>query len=179
MPPSRSWAARADRSLAIKQPARTRRRHPPPPAAALSWPMWKRALCALLFFGGGGGAAAWGVYDVVAWIGALHRGDGVIETENFILGLPLLGAGLCAIAPEFVTPQWVATWSETGGIRFAAAVLGSIGAGLVLVFLGQLIINVAMEVQGYHACEVGGRGRVTDVTWAHADLACPGKGTAR
>ncbi len=141
--------------------------------------MWKRALCALLFFGGGGGAAAWGVYDVVAWIGALHRGDGVIETENFILGLPLLGAGLCAIAPEFVTPQWVATWSETGGIRFAAAVLGSIGAGLVLVFLGQLIINVAMEVQGYHACEVGGRGRVTDVTWAHADLACPGKGTAR
>lgn len=173
MPPSRSWAARADRSLAIKQPARTRRHRSPPPAAVLSWPIWKRALCVLLFVGGG--AAAWGVYDVVAWIGALHRGDGVIETENFILGFPLLGAGLCAIGPEFIAPRWMATWSDAGKTRFAAAVLGSIGAGLLLVFLGQLVINVAMEVQGYHACDVGGRARVTDVTWARADVDCRGK----
>ncbi len=175
MPPSRSWPAQADRSLAIKQPARTRRRRPPPPAAVLSWPLWKRAPCVLLFVVGGGGAAVWGAYDVVAWVGAVHRGDGVIETENFILGLPLLGAGLCAIAPEFIVPRWVATWSDAGGTRFAAAVLGSIGAGLVLVFGGQLVINVAMELQGYHACDVGGRGRATDVTWARADVACHGK----
>ena len=145
----------------------------------LSWPLWKRALCTLLFVGGGGGAAAWGAYDVVAWIGALHRGDGVIETENFILGLPLLGAGLCALAPEFIAPRWVATWSDAGRTRFAAAVLGSIGAGLVLVFPGQLVINVDMELEGYSACEVGGRGRVTDMAWVRADVACLGKDTVR
>ncbi len=153
---------------------RRRRRRPSPPAAVLSMPLWKRALCALLFVGGGGGAAAWGVYDVVAWIGALHRGDGVVETLNFVLGFPLLGAGLCAIGPEFIVPRWVSTWSDAGRTRFAAAILGSVGAGLVLVVLGQLVINVAMALQGYHACDVGGRGRVTDVTWARADVACRG-----
>ena len=145
----------------------------------LFWPLWKRALCFLLFIVGGGGSAAWGVYDVVSWIGALHRGNGVIETENFILGLPLLGARLCAIGPEFIAPRWVATWSDKGRTRFAAVVLGSIGAGIVFVLLGQLVINVTMELEGYHACDVGGRGRVTDVTWARADVACRGKDTVR
>ena len=142
-------------------------------------PVWQRALCILLFVGGGGGAAVWSVYGLVAWIGALHRGDGVIETENSTLGLSLLGAGLCAVGPEFITPRGVATWSDTGKTRFAAVVLGSVGAGLLLVFLGQLVINVAMELEGYHACDVGGRGCVTDVTWARADVACRGKDTVR
>lgn len=68
-------------------------------------PIWKRTLCAALFIVGGGVAAAWGICDVVSWIGSLHRGDAVIETENFILGFPLLGAGLCAIGPEFIVPH--------------------------------------------------------------------------
>ena len=142
-------------------------------------PIWKRALCALLFIGGGGGAAAWGVYDVVSWIGALHRGDGMIETGSFILGLPLLGSGLCVIGPEFVAPRWVATWSDARKVRFAAAVLGSIGAGILLVLLGHLVINVTMRLEGYHACDVAGRGRVTDVIWARAEVACPRKDTDR
>ena len=141
--------------------------------------MWKRVLCALLFVSGGAGAAAWGVYGLVAWIGALGRGDGVIETENFILGFPLLGAGLCAIGPEFIAPRWVATWSDTDKMRFVAVVLGSILAGILLVLLGQLVINVTMELEGYHACEVGGRGRVTDVFWNRADVACPSKSSGR
>lgn len=136
-------------------------------------PIWKRALCAALFIVGGGGAAAWGVHGAVAWIGALHRGDGVIETENFILGLPLLGTGLCSIGPEFVAPRWVATWSDARKTRFAAIVLGSTLAGILLVLLGQLVINVTMGLEGYHACDVGGRGRVTDVIWARAEVACP------
>lgn len=142
-------------------------------------PVWKRALGTLLFVGGGGAATAWGLYGLVAWIGALDRRDGVLETENFILGIPLIGAGLCAIGTEFITPRWVATWFDTGRTRFAAVALGSIGAGLLLVFLGQLVINVAMELEGYHVCSVGGRGRVTDVIWARADVACPRKDTDR
>lgn len=142
-------------------------------------PVWKRALCILLFVGGGGAAAIWGLYGLVAWIAALGRADGVIETENFILGMPLLGAGLGAIGLEFISPRWVARWSDTVRIRFAAVALGSIGAGLLLVFLGQFAINVAMYLEGYHACDVGGRGRVLDVTWAHADGACPRKDTDR
>ena len=141
--------------------------------------MWKRALCALLFVGGGGGAATWGVYELMAWISALGRGDGVIETENFILGFPLLGAGLCAIGPEFIAPRWVSTWSDTGKTRFAAVVLGAILAGILLVLLGQLVINVTMELEGYQACEVGGRGRVTDVVWNRAEVACPPKSSGR
>lgn len=142
-------------------------------------PTWKRALCAAFFLLGGGGAAAWGIYDVVAWIGALHRAEGVIETENFILGLPLLGAGLCAIGPEFIVPRVVAGWSDQLRTRLAGAVLGAVLAGILLVFLGQLVINVAMELDGYHACDVGGRGRVTVVTWARADVACRGRDTDR
>ena len=142
-------------------------------------PIWKRGLAAILFVVGGGGAAAWGVHDVVSWIGALQRGDAVIETENVILGFPLLGAGLCAIGPEFITPRWVSTWSDTGKTRFAAVVLGAILAGILLVLLGQLVINVTMELEGYHACKVGGRGRVTDVFWNRADVACPPKPSGR
>ena len=142
-------------------------------------PMWKRGLAAILLVAGGAGAAAWGVCDVVSWIGSLQRGDAMIETESFILGFPLLGAGLCAIGPEFITPRWVATWSDTGKTRFAAVVLGSILAGVVLVLLGQPVVTVTMELEGYHACEVGGRGRVTDVLWNRADVACPLKSSGR
>ena len=142
-------------------------------------PVWKRALCILLFVGGGAGAAISGMHGLVAWMGALGRGDGVIETENFILGIPLLGAGLCAIGLEFISPRWVATWSDTGRTRFAAVSLCSIAAGVLLVFLGQLFINVAMDLEGYRACDIGGRGRVIDVTWARADEVCPRKDTYR
>lgn len=142
-------------------------------------PVWKRALCTLLFIGGGGAATVWGLYGLVAWIGALGRGDGVLETESFIVGIPLIGAGLCAIGTEFIIPRWVATWSDTGRTRFAAVALGSIGAGLLLVFLGQIVINVTMDLEGYHACDVGGRGRVIDVIWARKGVVCPRKDTDR
>ena len=140
---------------------------------------WKRLLCAALFLLGGGGAAAWGVHDVVAWISALHHGEGLIETDSFILGLPLLGAGLCAISPEFLVPRVLATWSDHLKTRVAGAVLGSILVGSLLVFLGQLVINVTMELEGYHACDVGGRGRATVVTWARADVACRSRASKR
>ena len=155
----------------IKQRAGSRRR-PPPPAAVQTMVAWRRAACAILFMGGGGGAAAWGVYDVVAWLSALHRGQGVIETESFILGFPLIGIGLSAIGPEFIVPQMVAAWSDRLKTRVAGAVLGSMLMGILLVLLGQFVITVTMELEGYLACDVGGRGRVTVVTWARADVAC-------
>ncbi|RYF10857.1 MAG: hypothetical protein EOO40_04375 [Deltaproteobacteria bacterium] len=160
-------------------PRRGRTRRHQHPVAVLSWPMWKRALCFLLFVVGGGGAAAWGVNDLLAWIVALHRSNGMIETENFILGFPLLGAGLCAIGLEFITPRWLATWSEAGKTRFAAVVLGSVGAGILFVSLGQLVITMTMELKGYHACEVEARGRIMEVTWAGAAVACGGKSPVR
>ena len=163
----------------IKRPVRMRRRRSAPSAAVQTMPAWKRILCAGCFMVGGSGAAAWGIYDIVAWIGSLHQGKGLIETESFLLGLPLLGAGLCAIGPEFIVPRTVATWSDRVRTRIAGAVLGSIAIGILLVLLGQLVINVAMESEGYHACDVQGRGRVTVVTWARAYAACRGKGADR
>ena len=45
--------------------------------------------------------------------------------------------------------------------------------------MGQLVIDVTMTLDGYHACHVGGRGRVTDVTWARTDAECPGRAPNR
>ena len=138
----------------IKRPVRMRRRRSAPSAAVQTMPAWKRILCADCFMIGGNGAAAWGIYGIVAWIGSLHQGEGLIETESFLLGLPLLGGGLCAIGPELLVPRTVATWSDRIRTRIAGAALGSIAIGILLVLLGQLVINVAMESEGYHACDV-------------------------
>ena len=121
-------------------------------------------------FGTKGTKSACSIYDIVAWIGSLHQGKGLIETESFLLGLPLLGGGLCAIGPEFIVPWTVATWSDRVRTRMAGAVLGSIAIGILLVLLGQLVINVAMEIEGYHACDVQGRGRVTVARFARVRL---------
>ena len=107
-----SWAATVNRSRGSSDPSGCAA------GAARRLPRCKRcllgngSLCAGCFMIGGGGAAAWGIYDIVAWIGSLHQGKGLIETESFLLGLPLLGGGLCAIGPEFIVPRTVATWSD-------------------------------------------------------------------
>ncbi len=136
-------------------------------------PPWQRVLGILLFGGGGVAAAAWSLHELVGWLGPLGHGAGVIETDNVILGLSLIGAGMLLLVPELVLPRMVARSSEEGRTRLGLAVLGTMAAGLVLVLLGQVVITVVMEGSGYRACRVGGRGRVTEVTWARGDAACP------
>ena len=121
----------------------------------------------------------WGILDTAAWIGALRRGDGVIVTESVILGLPLLGGGLCAIGPVFVFPRLVVQPGKRPPMpsarmtRIVLVMFGTMIAGIVLVPVGGLFIDLVMSVKGYRACDVHGHGRVTVVTWAGAQAACP------
>ena len=156
----------------MKSPATRRRPSPKAAGAQDTMPVWKRWLAAILFTVGGGLFAAWGIHDTAAWIGALHRGDPVIETESMILGLPFLGGGLCAIGPTFLIPRSV-TLSSRLTARLAGVMLGSIMAGIVLTPLGALVINATMASEGYRTCAVYGRGRFTAVTWARAEGDCP------
>ena len=158
----------------MEQPGRKRRRSRRQPTAAMPpMPVWQRAFAVLLFLGGGGAAAIWGTFELAGWVGSLGRGEPLIETDNFVLGLPLIGAGMLLLTPEFMFPRVLARWPEARRTRAGLAVLGTMLVGVLLVFLGQIVINVAMEVDGYRACHVGGRGRVTEVTWARGTVDCP------
>ena len=45
--------------------------------------------------------------------------------------------------------------------------------GLGRVFPGQIVVTIVIDVDGYRACHVGGRGRYIDVTWARNNTECP------
>ncbi len=141
---------------------------PPPPM-----PFWQRIGAAVLFLGLGGAMTALGVWQLANWIGALATGAATTTTDSFILGLPLLGASMVALGPEVIAPRALARWSDERKARIGKAVLGTMLVGLALVFTGQIAITVIMEVDGYRACHVGGRGRYIDVTWVRNETECP------
>ena len=147
---------------------RHRRDTPPPPM-----PFWQRIAAAALFLGLGGVMAALGIWQLASWVRALVAGAATTTTDSFTLGFPLLGVSMLALGPAFIAPRALALWSDERKAWFGKAVLGTMLVGLALVFTGQIAITIIMELDGYRACHVGGRGRYIDVTWARRDTDCP------
>ena len=150
-----------------------RRRSRPIPRLQNTAPAWQRWLGAILSMAGGITSAAWGVHDLAAWVTSLRHGDGVVETESIILGLPLLGASIAALGPTLLVTSSMVQRHDKLLTRATLAVLAAMLVGIVLTLLGALAINATMALEGYRPCTVQGHNRVTVTTWAAAGTTCP------
>ena len=154
-----------------RQRSKPRRRTPDTPLPPT--PAWKRWLTAILFLAGGGGFGAWGVYELVTWIGALRSDAAVIETASALFGMAPLGIGIGAIGPLMLLPAPVPGWHQKAAEVAAVTILGVSLMGALLATLGSLGVSAFMRHHGYHVCDVWQGTRMSVTTWAAHGRPCP------